>query len=71
MQTDGFPLQVLLQGCRTSVPSLAMWMPCFQSDLEAKIAKAIEEKDFAAIYTSAVREMEMDDFEPDFEVLSR
>ena len=42
----------------------------FPSDLEAKIAKAIEEKDYAAIHTSGVREMETDDFEPDFEVLS-
>ena len=42
----------------------------FPSDLEAKIAKAIEEKDFATIYTSGVTEMETDDFEPDFEVLS-
>lgn len=42
----------------------------FPKDLETKIAKAIEEKDFAAIYTSGVTEMERDDFEPDFEVLS-
>ena len=42
----------------------------FPSDLEAKIAKAIEEKDIAAIYASRVTEMEMNDFEPDFEVLS-
>ena len=42
----------------------------FPKDLETKIAKAIEEKDFAAIYTSGVTEMEMDDFEPDYEVLS-
>ncbi len=42
----------------------------FPKDLEAKIAKAIEEKDFAAIHTSRVTEMERDDFEPDFEVLS-
>lgn len=42
----------------------------FPKDLEAKIAKAMEEKDFAAIYTSGVTEMETDDFEPDFEVLS-
>ena len=42
----------------------------FPSDLEAKIAKAIEEKDMAAIYASGITEMETDDFEPDFEVLS-
>ena len=46
----------------------------FPKDLETKIAKAMEEKDFAAIfaaiYTSGVTEMETDDFEPDFEVLS-
>ena len=42
----------------------------FPKDLETKIAKAIEEEDFAAIYTSGVMEMETDDFEPDFEVLS-
>ena len=42
----------------------------FPKDLETKIAKAIEEKDFDAIYTSGVTDMETDDFEPDFEVLS-
>ena len=42
----------------------------FPKDLETKIAKAMEEKDFAAIHTSRVTEMERDDFEPDFEVLS-
>ena len=42
----------------------------FPKDLETKIRKAIEEKDFAAIYTSRVTEMERDDFEPDFEVIS-
>ena len=42
----------------------------FPKDLEAKIAKAMEEKDYVSIYTSAVTEMETDDFEPDFEVLS-
>ncbi len=42
----------------------------FPKDLETKIAKAIAEKDFAAIHTSVVTEMETDDFEPDFEVLS-
>ena len=42
----------------------------FPSDLEAKIAKAIKEKDIVAIHTSGVTEMDMDDFEPDFEVLS-
>ena len=42
----------------------------FPSDLEAKIAKATAEKDFAAMYTSGVTELETDDFEPDFEVLS-
>ena len=42
----------------------------FPKDLETKIVKAMEEKDFAAIYTSGVTEMETDDFEPDFEVLS-
>ena len=42
----------------------------FPKDLETKIAKAITEKDFAAIHTSSVTEMETDDFEPDFEVLS-
>ena len=42
----------------------------FPNDLEAKIAKAVEEKDIAAIYASGVTEMKTDDFEPDFEVLS-
>ena len=42
----------------------------FPKDLETKIAKAMAEKDFAAIYTSGVTEMETDDFEPDLEVLS-
>ena len=42
----------------------------FPKELEAKIAKAIEKKDFDAIYTSKVTEMDPDDFEPDFEVLS-
>ena len=42
----------------------------FPKDLETKIAKAMAEKDFAAIHTSSVTEMETDDFEPDFEVLS-
>ena len=42
----------------------------FPKDLETKIRKAIEEKDFAAIYTSRVTEMERGDFEPDFEVIS-
>lgn len=42
----------------------------FPKDLETKITRAIEEKDFAAIHTSRVTEMETDDFEPDFEVLS-
>ena len=42
----------------------------FPKDLETKIRKAIEEKDFATIHTSRVTEMERDDFEPDFEVLS-
>lgn len=41
----------------------------FPRDLEAKIAKAIEERDFATIHTSGVMEMRRDDFEPDFEVL--
>ena len=42
----------------------------FPRELEVKIAKAMEEKDFATIYTSGVTEMEPEDFEPDFEVLS-
>ena len=42
----------------------------FPNDLEAKIAKAIAEKDFATIHASGVTEMETEDFEPDFEVLS-
>ena len=42
----------------------------FPKDLETEIAKAMAEKDFAAIHTSVVTEMERDDFEPDFEVLS-
>ena len=42
----------------------------FPNDLKAKIAKAIEERDFATIFTSGVTEMEPEDFEPDFEVLS-
>ena len=42
----------------------------FPRDLEAKIAKAMEEKDFATIHASGVTEMRTDDFEPDFEVLS-
>jgi hypothetical protein len=42
----------------------------FPRDLEAKIAKAMEEKDFATIHASGVTEMRRDDFEPDFEVLS-
>ena len=42
----------------------------FPRELKAKIAKAIEEKDFTTIYTSGVTEMETEDFEPDFEVLS-
>ena len=42
----------------------------FPRDLEAKIAKAIEEKDRAAIRASGIRDMESEDFEPDFEVLS-
>ena len=42
----------------------------FPNDLEAKIAKAIEDKDIAAIYGSGIMEIETDDFEPDFEVLS-
>ena len=42
----------------------------FPSDLEAKIVKAIAEKDFATIHASGVAEMETEDFEPDFEVLS-
>ncbi len=42
----------------------------FPRDLEAKIAKAIEERDFATIFASGVTEMEPEDFEPDAEVLS-
>lgn len=42
----------------------------FPKELETKIVKAMEEKDYAAIYTSGVTEMETDDFEPNFEVLS-
>ena len=42
----------------------------FPSDLEAKIAKATAEEDFATIHASGVTEMETEDFEPDFEVLS-
>ena len=42
----------------------------FPRELETRIVKAIEEKDFATIYTSGVTEMEPEDFEPDFEVLS-
>lgn len=42
----------------------------FPRELEEKIAKAMEETDFATIYTSGVTEMDPEDFEPDFEVLS-
>ncbi len=66
---------------RFAITGIAAGMSCFSAlprnvdalfpkDLETKIAKAIEEKDFAAVYTSGVTEMETDDFEPDFEVLS-
>ena len=42
----------------------------FPPELEAKIVKAIAERDFATIHTSVVREMKPEDFEPGFEVLS-
>ena len=42
----------------------------FPSDFETKIAKAMEEKDFATIYASGITEMKEEDFEPDLEVLS-
>ena len=42
----------------------------FPRELETRIVKAIEEKDFTTIYTSGITEMEPEDFEPDFEVLS-
>lgn len=42
----------------------------FPKELEAKITRAIEEEDIAAIHAGGIREMESEDFEPDFEVLS-
>ena len=42
----------------------------FPSDLEARTAKATEKKDIAALHASGIMEMDQDDFEPDFEVLS-
>ena len=42
----------------------------FPSDLEARTAKATEKKDIAALHASGIMEMDEDDFEPDFEVLS-
>ncbi len=42
----------------------------FPSDLEARTAKATKKKDIAALHASGIMEMDQDDFEPDFEVLS-
>ena len=42
----------------------------FPPDLEARTAKAIEEKDRAVLHASGIMEMESEDFAPDFEVLS-
>ena len=42
----------------------------FPKGLAAKIATAIAEKDMAAIHASGITELESEDFEPDFEVLS-